>query len=423
MNRFNASAPPARRPVRLIVDCRAARRAGILSVFEFLRIGSLFFFQAFVIAGWLTRIPDLMIVHDIDKATMGLVLFAAPFGTLITLPFVGRRVEALSTGRVALVGGTLVALSMIPIGLAPTWPLLAAAIFVFGVCNAALEVAINSAADWSEQRRGHKIMARCHACWSVGMMAGALAAGGAAEFGIGVGIHLAVVCALGLALLFFVRNRLPEEVFETHAEPAADGKAPLFVLPERQILKLCAMAIGVTLAEGAVYDWSSVYLRNDIGATPFQAGVGFAAFALSMAVGRMTGDWLRTRFAGPTLIRSCALLAAIGISGFVFAPNVVAATLGLIVLGAGASLVFPIAVSAIGPRSGPRAPSNIAGLSVAIMTALLIAPPITGIVGESVGLGIAFLLTLPTIAVTFFTAGEAAPAGLQPDEGPAPVRA
>ncbi|WP_181702846.1 MFS transporter [Chthonobacter albigriseus] len=164
---------------------------------HFIRIGAFFFLNAFLIGSWLTRVPDFLADLSIDKATMGLALFAAPIGTVCTIPFVGRWIERSSPARVAFTSVILLSLSLLPIAVAPSWPMLAIAIFLSGAANAGMEVSINSAADASEKARGHKIMSRCHGFWSLGIMAGALVAGALAQEGVSFRVHLPLACAGG----------------------------------------------------------------------------------------------------------------------------------------------------------------------------------------------------------------------------------
>ncbi len=167
------------------------------------------------------------------------------------------------------------------------------------------------------------------------------------------------------------------------------------------------MAVGITLAEGAIYDWGTLYMREVMAASPFMAGAGYAIFALSMAAGRFGGDIVRARFTAPAIVRGCAFATGVGLVLLVNAPSVAVACLALALMGGGVSLVFPIAVTAVAARSGSSAAANLAGLTLAVMTSLLIAPPAIGFLGHSFGLAAALLSTLPFVILTGLLAGQA----------------
>lgn len=374
----------------------------------FIRVGLIFTLSAFVISSLLARLPDVMAALAIDKATTGLALFGAPVGSLMAAPFIGRLIERRSVGEVATISAAALAASLAICGLVGDWRLLFAALFFAGIVNAFLEVAGNACADLVEKARGVKIMSRVHAMWSIGFMIGALTAGVFAGAGIPYAVHLCVVAAAGAGLAFLIARYMPREAFAPHVQAEGTEPAPHFALPNRFTIGACVMAVGVTLAEGAVYDWGTLFLREEIGASPFWASVGYASFMASMAIGRLFGDGLRERFAAPVLMRGSAALAAAGHVGFVLAPNLAVACVGLGVMGFGVALVFPLAVSAVAGRPGSPA-ANVASLSLSVMAALLLAPPLIGFVGQAFGLQAAFAMLVPLVVLSGLLAGHAAP--------------
>lgn len=386
--------------------------------------GAIFFLQAFVISSWLTRLPDVLYALGIDKATLGLSLFAAPIGSMLAAPFAGRWIDRMGPGRVAVISGIGVAAGLALVAVTFDWRMLAAVLLLVGLINGGIEVAANAAADAVEKAMGVRIMARCHGFWSLGFMSGALAAGFFAGLGVDYRVHLPIMAAAGVGAFLALSRVLPAITFARRVHGPDETEAPLFALPGKAIAGLCAMTVGVTLAEGAVYDWGTLYLREVLSATPFWASVGYAGFTLAMAVGRFAGDAVRARVPAAAIIRGCALVAGAGMVVLVTAPNFAVAAGGLVLMGLGVSLVFPVAVSAVGARGGAGAASNMAALSLSVMGSLLLAPPAIGFVADAAGLGAAFAMLLPLIATTLVLAGEAAPrrrpdGGLSSAAGPA----
>jgi MFS family permease len=370
------------------------------------RAGVLFFVNAFLLASFLSRIPDVLVTLETDKAMLGLALFAAPVGSVFAALFIGRLIDARTPAFVALGGGVLLSVAIAVVGLSPSVLFLGLSLFVAGVVNGAMEVGMNTAADRFEKATGARIIARCHGFWSLGFMSGALVAGGAAQAGIGVAAHLALAAVVGIASTLAISRIYPAIAFERLVRQPGAAEAPVFALPNRLTVGVCLMAVGVTLTEGAIYDWGNLYLRADIGAAPLPAAVAFACFTLAMAAGRFGGDAIRERMAAPTIVRGCAVMCAAGLVGFVFAPNAALAGAALVVMGAGVSLVFPIAVTSVSTKGGSPS-ANIAALALSVMVALLTGPPLIGILAEALGLGTALLATVPAAPLSFAFAAHA----------------
>jgi MFS family permease len=372
-------------------------------------VGGIFFLNAFIIASWLTRLPDVMYALGIDKTTTGLALLAAPIGSMLAAPFVGNLIDRHAPGRISMWSGVGVSVALALVAVATGPVTLALALLVAGLINGGMEIGSNASADAAEKATGRHIMARCHGFWSIGFMSGALTSSGFAALEIPYTVHLPVVGGLGVAACLALARVLPAMVYDRPVPRPGAEKAPMFALPGKETAGICLMAIGITLAEGAIYDWGTLFLREDIGVTQATASLGAASFTLAMAIGRLGGDVVRARFPARTIVRVCAVLAGAGMTGLVFSPNIVLACAALVLMGFGVSLVFPVAVTAIAARGGPSAASNLAALSLAVMGSLFVAPPFIGFVGDHWGLPAAFLMMLPLIALTGLLAGEAAP--------------
>ncbi len=238
-----------------------------------LTIGALFFLHAFVIASWLTRLPDVITALAIDKGSMGLALFAAPIGSMLAAPLVARLIDRHAPGRVAVTSGAGVAAGLLLVAGSWNWEALALSLLLVGLINGGIEVALNASADAVEKASGRRIMARCHGFWSVGFMSGALVAGLFAGAGIDYRVQLPIVAVVTAAAFVGMLGQLPAAALARLPQEPGAPKAPLFALPGKATAGLCLMAIGVTLAEGAIYDWGTLYLREEIGASPFWSSV------------------------------------------------------------------------------------------------------------------------------------------------------
>jgi hypothetical protein len=156
----------------------------------------------------------------------------------------------------------LFTLSMALPGMAGSVPQLIAALFVLGACNGGLDVAMNSQAALVEQRYGRPIMASFHGLWSIGGLTGAALGGLVAAQGVALGPHLLAIALVALlAAAVALRWLVP-------TQGGAQGDAPGFVLPPRTLAIPGLLAFGVLFCEGAIGDWSGVYMRESLGSGP-----------------------------------------------------------------------------------------------------------------------------------------------------------
>src|SRR5919112_1353826 len=248
---------------------------------------------------------------------------------------------------------------------------------LLGATNGGLDVSMNAQAVVVERGYGRPIMSSFHAAWSFGGLAGAALGGLLASLGIGPLPHFCVVAILSaIAFVGAYRALLP-----SHADASEEG-APAFARPTRALLGLGIISFCVLLGEGAMGDWSAVYLNNTLGTGPGFAAAGYAAFSLSMAFGRLFGDGLTERLGSATLVRSCGALAALGLGIALAIGQPLVALVGFACAGAGFSIVFPAALSAAGRTEGTATGPALAAVSTAAYTGFLVGPPFIGFLAE-----------------------------------------
>ncbi len=377
-------------------------------VFTALRIGTLYFGSSFLTANWLTRMPDLLAHLGVDKATMGIALFLGPVGALVTAPIAGPLMDRFAAARVGVWGLVLAATMLLGIGLAGHWMMLAVVLFFAGAGNTLFEIGGNAGVQRLEATSGRKYMAQCHGYWSLGFVGGALSAGIFGQLGVPLVWHLAAMATVGVAGCAGIALLLPRPMYARVPRPVDAAKLPLFTLPSLSLVGLCIMATGVTLAEGAVYDWGTLFLREQLQPSPFWTSAAYGTFPLTMFVGRLAGDWFRARYRASNIVRVCATTTALGLIGFIFSPHIAISGLSLALMGVGVSLVMPIGVAAAGDKPGDAA-RNVAAMSMIITAIFLLAPPGVGFVAQHFGLTAAFLMMLPFVAMSGVFAREADP--------------
>ena len=231
-------------------------------------------------------------------------------GALVAMPLTGQLLARRPSARVTQLA-ILVECVLIPLPLlAPSPWLLAGFLLIFGAANGAADVAMNAHGIAVEKQLGRSIMSSLHAGWSFGGLAGA----GAVALGAVAGLDPRVEAALAGAVLFvfagYVSTRLGSATMASGA-----GPAPKLSRPPRGVVLLGALCFLVMVTEGAMGDWSGLYLRDDLGADPSLASIGFAGFSAGMAGGRLFGDALADRFGGTVVVRAGGALVVVALGG------------------------------------------------------------------------------------------------------------
>lgn len=365
-----------------------------------LSVLAVFFLNGLAVASWFVRIPAVRDNLGLSEGLLGVALLGAAVGAMVAMPLAGALTSRFGSRRVVGVTALLISFSLIPPALAPNLFFLVPALVLLGASNGALDVSMNSQAVAVEKEYGRPIMSSFHAAFSLGGLAGAASGGLVAAAGIGPLPHLSAVAVLcASTALVAYRPLLPAS-----ADAAGDG-APAFARPTRALLGLGVISFCVLLGEGAMADWSAVYLKDTLTTGPGFAAAGYAAFSLAMAFGRLLGDRLTQRLGPAALVRACGALAAVGLGVALAVGQPYFALVGFACAGAGFSVIFPTALSAAGRTKGMAAGPALAAVSTAGYTGFLIGPPTIGFVAELVGLGGALYIVVGLSAAIVLLAG------------------
>lgn len=352
---------------------------------ERMAVSALFLVNGYVVGNWAPRIPSFKAGLGIDEGALGLMILAFGLGSLAAMPLVGMAVAREGSRRVALLGAFALAPLMAAITLASGPVAAALALALTGALVGGMDVAMNANAVAVERRMGRAIMSSCHGFWSLGGLIGA-ATGGVLIGRVGVWGHAAVVLVAVLALAALA---LPA-VIRDAPEPAAPGGGPRpragwgVLMPA---LLLGTVALFSMTPEGAVLDWSALYVRQELGGSVEAAGLAFAGFSASMAVMRFGGDVIRDRLGAVATLRLSTAVAGAGMLAAAFADSVGGAALGFAVAGLGVANMVPIAFSAAGALPGLPPGIGISIVTFMGYSGLLFAPSLIGLVAERTGLG------------------------------------
>ena len=364
----------------------AARRA----------VSALFFLNGAIFATWASRIPAVQAARGLNHAELGLALLAMALGAILAMPIAGVLSARIGSDQVCRIAALVYGGSLPGLVLAPGLPLFALALFGFGAGHGALDVAMNAQAVVVEKRYQRPIMSSVHALWSTGGLTGAALGGLVAAHGTGLLAHFLLAAGLigaGAILTFphLLEARRPGPGAR-NGEPAA----PTFSWPSPSLLALGAVALCIMLGEGAMADWSAVYLRHNLGAREGLATAGYAAFSIAMAAGRYGGDYLSARFGPVNLVRTGGAVAAGGLLLALVFPQASLALVGFACVGLGFATIVPLVFSAAGRGRGVAPGIAVASVTTLGYLGFLLGPPLIGFGAELIGLRCALGLVVGT---------------------------
>jgi MFS family permease len=381
-----------------------------------LAVVAIFLVAGFSFSAWAVRIPDVKGNLRLDDATLGLSLLGMAAGAVVAMTASGLFIARLGSRRVTTVAALLACATMALPPAAPSAPALFGALFLYGAAYGTMDVAMNAQAVLVEAKVGRPIMSSFHGMFSAGALFGSFVAALVAGAGVAPVPHLlATGIVLAVAVLLAAPRLLPEAATE-----AADG--PVFALPTGPLAGIGAVAFCVLLAEGAVADWSAVFLRDVLDASAAVGGWGFTAFSLTMAIGRFAGDGLIQRLGPVRVVRWGGVLVAAGLAVALLAGAPAAALVGFALVGAGLAATFPIALSAAGRVPGVPTGTAIAAVATAGYTGFLVGPPAIGFVSAAFGglrAGLAVVALLGVVIALL--AAQARHAKIGPHAGHAPA--
>lgn len=374
----------------VLPDLRTARRAVTVA----------FLVHGLAAAAWVARIPQIKEHLGLSAGTLGLALLGSPVGVVLATRVAGRTVARWGSRGTVLVSGTAAALAPVALGLAVDLPTLVCALVLLGASLGLMDVAMNAQGVAIERGYGRPILSGLHGVYSIGTLVAAVVGSAAAHAHVPVGVHLSVLGVLFAVLLLTGARglldrsnpHLDEEPATALSSPLADGPAPAksearpakgtgFLLALLGVIGLCSF-----VGEGAMADWSAVYLKESQGTGAGFAGLGYAGCAVAMTAGRLAGDRIVGRFGAVRVLRAGSLVACAGLGGGLAAGEPWAAVTGFTLFGIGVAVVAPVTFSAAGNLPGIPAAHGIARVTAVGYLGLLGGPPVIGFVAQAVGL-------------------------------------
>lgn len=391
-------------------------------------IFAIFFASGLSIATWASRVPGIKQALELDNAQVGLILLGMGLASIIgisTSPAVMARTGA---RRGMLLAMILFAVGIALVGLGAnvfgSVPIVLLGMVLFGFGNGCVDVMMNVEATAIEQQMGKTILPVFHALFSFGTVIGAGIGALAAGFSIDVAMHAGVIGALILVIAVVCFFQVPDR--EAALDPEDHQKPPfrqrmhtaLEAWREPRTYLLGVVMLGMSFAEGGANDWIALGTEQGHGFAEGTGAVSLAVFSVGMTVVRLFGGPLVDRFGRVLVLRILAVAAASGILLFILAPTFPLVLVGAALWGIGASLGFPLGMSAAADDPA-KAAARVSAAATIGYVAFLGGPPVLGVISEHIGLlNTLFILVALVVASGLFS-GAARP--LRDEEKTAPA--
>jgi fucose permease len=344
---------------------------------------------------WAIYIPAVKEDLGIDKATLGIALFFLSFGVFTVFPVASRIVNYLGVGRATWFGIIALCITALFPLMADSFVTLALALFFFGSANGILDISMNTLVTEIEKEDQQNFMSASHGFFSLG---GVLA---------GLGSFLILVFdnrmlhMLAAVLLVFAVNLIFSKRYR-HIKAAAIEKEPFSFRNFRPLLLLGVVSFVVMASEGAIVDWSGLFLKEVTMAPETLWGAGFLGFQMTMTLGRFLGDAISARIGS---VKMVTLGSFIAIAGYlcVLMANTYLAILGFALTGLGFSVIIPELFRIGGNVKGVESSQGVAFIAGSGYSGFLLGPVILGFLAEQYSLNTSFTVLLTGVIVVLLT--------------------
>jgi fucose permease len=354
-------------------------------------------------ASFLPRLPELRDRIDVTTEAIGVLLTLGSASGLLASLTVRRVIARFGTRLVLFGGGVAIALALVVVGAARSWPVALAGLAAMFAFDVYVDVAMNLQGSWLSSRRARPIMNRLHGLWSLGSVIGGLVAASLAESAVALPVHLAAAAGV----LVLLSSVLATQLLPTDPEPEAldpdDSDGADVAVPKARFFVAGLTAVVI---ETAAVSWAAFRITDDLGGSTATGALAYVAVVGGMTVGRFAGDHLAHWWGADRLMSGSAVLAVAGL--------VTASAIGLEAVSVAAFVVAGLGIAALAPRlydlaarAGAGTASGLGVLTAGVRTSSIVAPALIAAIASVASVGTA-------IAVAAVTAGAGFLASIGP---------
>lgn len=347
-----------------------------------------------IFSTWVTYIPYIADKLNITEGKIGGALFFTSLGSLVMLPISNKLTDSLGVGRQAFIGFLLYAFSLYGMFLSKGYIMLCCALFVFGMMSSVFAISLNSLTAIIEKQAGKNIMTGSHGFWSLGGIIGA----STGSFIAGL-LHMPILhITLLILILAGIQFWLKQEYYTIKAEQFEKQKHGKF--PLKPLLAIASIGVIMMVSEGAIADWSALYLKKVVLMKQQFIGLGYALFSMGMASGRFTGDALSRKLGSWKLLR---LFIGISLIGFFAVLLKVPYTVmpGFFIIGVGFSIIVPEVYRLASRVKGIKTADGVSFIAASSNVGFLTGPVLLGFVAELHTLHLSFMVLATIVSIAF----------------------
>lgn len=349
-----------------------------------LALGVAFWVLGFMFGNWATLIPSIKLKFGLDDAELGLLLLAIPLGALTCNPVAAVLINRFGMRATHIFGFLILGFCYaLPLSM-PTVTLVAFGLLLTGMSVSILNVAMNTCATAIEHNQGISILSTSHGMFSIGLMSGSILTGIALGFGFQPMAYMLFSCLLVILLALITRPVVLTIQDEIKKEGVEEGAK--FVFPTGMFLMIILISLCSNITEGAMADWTAVYMREIVHTNPFFIGWGLAGYSLFMALGRFLGDGIIPKFGINKIMIYGGFLAALGLIVALAFPFTATSVLGFSMVGAGVSCASPILYGSASRVPGLSKSGGLATLNTFGMGGFLFGPVLIGFISKAYSL-------------------------------------
>jgi MFS family permease len=343
-----------------------------------------FFVSGFGYTTWASRIPSIQQQLHLNDAQLGAALFALPIGLMATMPITGRLLSTFSSSRIMLVGSVAFNIMLSLLGFTSFYWQFIIILLFFGSSRNLLNLSINTQSVGVQALYKKSIITTFHGIWSSAGLAGAALGYLMVYANVPAMWHLSVVGVILCILSFYF---FPDTL---HQKPEPREHKPIFILPDKALLKFGLICFASMACENVMYDWSGIYIQKAVHASKATATGGFVFFMIAVTIGRFAGDRLVNIRGTKMVLKNSGILIVTGFALAIGLPYPLTAIAGFAMIGLGVSCMVPLVFSAAGKSKTMSGGPAIAAVSTVGYLGFLFVPPFVGFVAQAADLRVAF---------------------------------
>lgn len=359
-------------------------------------VGLCFLLLSTLFALWITRIPEVKQTLGLSEGDLGSALFFTPLGAIISMLLSSNLIKWKGEGRSTVLALIFFGITMVTPLFAYDFITLCLALFLVGFSMGWVDISMNAVANTIEKEDGVKIMSTSHGFFSLGGIIGGTIGGILA--GLESDGMIQMIAAF-VVLVIIVLLVISPKIRHINDDSNKEGHV-IFSFPGKSLMGLAVIAFCIMLGEGAITDWSTVYLSNNLSSGPALAGFGFAAFSATMTIGRFNGDYMIEKFTSGTVVKVGLVMAFAGLL-LLFAKSIALALLGFAMIGFGYSTVIPILFTQASKKEDVSPARGLASVATLGYFGFLLGPVIIGWSAEIIGLTFSFGILAALTLVAF----------------------